>query len=164
MPGQDNPADVASRGCRPRRLSADPTWFHGPSFLLSGPEPEQPTLIEDAAVREELISFENHLRKVTLFQYAVKPRRVTPFMVHFLEDREFWGRGLRILSLVVEATLRLRREPLVGPSGESVYEEVERAVLIEMIGRHQQEHWAPGTSRTETKRGNDETPLTAALP
>ena len=75
VPGTDNPADIASRGCRPRRLTNDRMWFQGPTFLLEGPEPEQPQLIEDAAVREELISFENHLRKVTLFRYAVQTPR-----------------------------------------------------------------------------------------
>ena len=141
VPGTENPADVASRGCRPKKLIDDEMWLKGPAFLLTGNEPEQPILIEDAAVKEELISFENHLRKITLFRYAMRAREVTEFMVDFVTSRDLLGRAVRILSLLLEAGARLRREDRINAAGESIYEELWQAVLVELVRRHQAEHW-----------------------
>ena len=37
VPGEDNPADIASRGCRPRRLVEDRRWFEG-TRTFCGPD------------------------------------------------------------------------------------------------------------------------------
>ena len=141
VPGTENPADVASRGCRPKKLVQDRMWLEGPAFLRSGQEPDQPVLIEDAAVKEELISFENHLRKITLFRYAMRAREVTEFMLDFVEKRDLMGRAVRVLSLLVEAGVRLRREDRINAAGETIYEELWQAIVVALVRRHQEEYW-----------------------
>ena len=69
-----------------------------PDFLRTGQLPPQPTLIEDAAVKEELVSFENHMRKVVLFHYMVTPLTITPYMLEYVAGREKLMRGVRVLS------------------------------------------------------------------
>jgi len=38
VPTDQNPADVASRGCKASRLKGDKTWWEGPDFLKKGSE------------------------------------------------------------------------------------------------------------------------------
>ena len=149
VPGELNPADLASRGCRPRRLAEDPLWLHGPDFLRTGEEPEQPDLVEDNAVKEELISFDNHLRKVVLFRCLIHPMEITPYMEEFVTRRELPGRAVRVLSLVIEATRRLRRLPLETASSATLYQELWEGILNRRVRKHQREAWPEEIARLE---------------
>ena len=149
VPGDQNPADLASRGCRPRRLVSGSRWFQGPEFLLTGEEPPQPTLVEDDAVREELISFDNHIRKVTFFRYLVDPVAVTPFMIAFVESKELLGRAVRILAAVLEAVRRLRRHQPLPLGSRTLYKEVWDAVMAQRVKLHQAEHWPRGLEQLQ---------------
>jgi hypothetical protein len=39
VPGRENPADVASRGCKAKILLKHPLWKHGPEWLTTGNYP-----------------------------------------------------------------------------------------------------------------------------
>ena len=49
VPGNVNPADIASRGPSPAKLNSADLWFEGPPFLLKGDDewPEQPDFVCD---------------------------------------------------------------------------------------------------------------------
>jgi hypothetical protein len=47
LPGAINPADIATRGITSEQLVASETWINGPSFLYSGPWPEQRHVLPD---------------------------------------------------------------------------------------------------------------------
>uniref|UniRef100_A0A336LXL1 CSON007523 protein n=1 Tax=Culicoides sonorensis TaxID=179676 RepID=A0A336LXL1_CULSO len=67
IPGDQNPADLVSRGCSPNELSKSYLWFHGPPFLVNDePYPQEFALKEPTDGFEEarvtkiaLISFKN---------------------------------------------------------------------------------------------------------
>ena len=151
VPGADNPADIASRGARPRALVKNRLWFEGPAFLLTGEKPEQPQLIEDQAVKDELISYENQLRKVTLFCALVPPQPITEFIIQYVQNRSLLQRSVRILSLVIRAVSILRRAPV--ELGQA-FRELWSGVLDALVLDHQAEHWP--TEITALRRG--ETP------
>lgn len=48
IPGDNNPADLVSRGSFPNELAESSLWWHGPSFLLNPQEiwPEKFEMIE----------------------------------------------------------------------------------------------------------------------
>ena len=152
VPGELNPADLASRGCRPRRLAEDPMWLHGPDFLRTGEEPEQPELVEDDAVKEELVSFDNHLKKIVLFRYLLCPMEITPYMVAFVAGRDLPGRAVRILALVIEATRRLRRLPYETESPGTLYQELWHGILALRVQAHQRHAWPEEISLLERRR------------
>ena len=152
VPGEINPADLASRGCRPRRLVEDPMWLSGPEFLRTGEEPEQPDLVEDEAVKEELVSFDNHLRKIVLFRYLICPMEITPFMVAFVAERELPGRAVRVLARVIEATRRLRRLPAEPETPTTLYQELWHGIMVLRVREHQREAWPEEVSLLERGR------------
>jgi hypothetical protein len=53
LPGAINPADIATRGITLEQLVASETWMDRPSFLHSGPWPEQRYVIPEEGTSEE---------------------------------------------------------------------------------------------------------------
>ena len=112
VPGASNPADIASRGAKPSQLMKNRLWYEGPTFLEDDTEPEQPQLIEDWAVKEELISYENQLRKISLFCILTQSMEITGFILEFVKSRDLLRRSVRIISWVVLAVRRMKKRRL----------------------------------------------------
>ena len=159
VPGTLNPADIASRGARPRALVKNRMWFEGPEFLRTGREPDQPELIEDQAVKEELISYENQLRKVTLFCSLVPPQPITEFILQYVQSRSLLQRSVRVICLVLRAVSILRRSPLeLG----QIFQEVWSGVLDALTLDHQSRHWGDEVARL--RRGEEPRALRSLRP
>ena len=55
-PGNSNPADLPSRGCKSSALSSDDTWWKGPPFLRESPDtwPDLPTSLDTSESDKEI--------------------------------------------------------------------------------------------------------------
>ena len=138
VPGELNPADIASRGSRPRALALRPMWFEGPEFLRTGQVPAQPDLVEDQAVKDELISYENQLKKITVFCALLPQPLVTEFIVAYVDGHRLLRRAVRVLSLVLRAVGLMRRRP---ETSAEIFRELWPAIINLLSQRHQHEAW-----------------------
>ena len=138
VPGKENPADIGSRGARPKTLITKRMWYEGPEFLREGTEPEQPELVEDHAVKQELISYENHLKKISLFSFLLPPMKITPFLIRFVKGRDLLQKSIRILTWVIVAVKKMRKEKM---EFSDVFKEIWKGIINTMINEHQEEYW-----------------------
>ena len=147
VPGELNPADIASRGARPKALADNELWFQGPRFLTTGDLPKQPTLTNTTAVTNELVSYEAQLRKLSFFAIGDENGICTQAEIDYIEGRNKLSQSLRILSLVRQAVCRLRRLPREH--------RVQERLMERMIQRHQKEYFK---EELETLMMNRESP------
>ena len=138
VPGKLNPADLASRGAKPSTIANSKLWLNGPPFLVSGELPEQPDLTETVAVRQELVDYEDQLRKVNLFFLAYSLDEASEFELKYVKSRRSLRRGLRVLAIVYKAVHRLTKERFKLRTLEDVSGRVLRTLVI----MHQKQYWA----------------------
>ena len=133
VPGELNPADIASRGSRPRALVNNVLWFQGPDFLLTGDLPKQPTLTNTTAVTNELVSYEAQLKRLSFFAIESDDDIGTPAEMEYIRSHSQLSRSIRVLTLVRRAVCRLRRLPRER--------RVEERLMEKLIHQHQKEHF-----------------------
>ena len=138
VPGRLNPADLASRGAKPSTIANSKIWLQGPPFLVTGEIPEQPELTDTIAVKQELVDYEEQLKKVNLFFLAYSLDEATEFELNYVKSRRSLRRGLRVLSVVYAAVHRLTKKIFRLRSLEEVSERVLRTLVVE----HQKQFWA----------------------
>jgi len=109
VPGEQNPADCASRGLLPCELVNHDLWWNGPEWLTSSPSnwPRQPQLTLDESDTElvntcHLASVETNrpLFPLDRFSFYLKIVRVTAWVMRFLHN-------CRVSSVNTEATQTL---------------------------------------------------------
>ena len=111
--------------------------------------PTQPELIEDHAVKEELISYENQIRKISLFYVLLPPMQITEFLLSYIKERSLLQKSVRVLSWMILATKKMRKEKV--EFGE-IFQEMWKGVMKALISEHQEAFWTSEMELLRAKR------------
>ncbi|VDL67572.1 unnamed protein product [Nippostrongylus brasiliensis] len=93
VPGQMNPADIASRGCTIEQLMADKLWWNGPDFLLKDESTWPKTDLNESCV----LTNESHLISSSS---VPNPPSLQPMME--VERFSSWNRILNTMTYVLK--------------------------------------------------------------
>lgn len=91
VPGEHNPADIASRGAKLAQLQTDSVWFNGPNFLYQGIEnwpqaPPVPDELPDTKLQQTTLTVQSEPDPVMMIKFEKYPRvrRTMAFVGRFL--------------------------------------------------------------------------------
>lgn len=123
--GEQNPADLASRGVSPKKLVTNPLWWNGPQWL-EFPQcdwPKQPSITsplnDESQIEEKIVThvaMAEHLKKGPWFKYPRDSHKVFPFM----QSYSSYTKLKRVTATLIRALFNFRncKNRRVGPLTE----------------------------------------------
>ena len=111
LPGDQNVADIATRGISARELHRERRWWNGPARLAL-PESERPISQPGRTASPPLDAVQDELRSVI----STPVVHTGPSRIIDVERFGTLGGALRAVACVFEAIRRMRRRPLLDPA------------------------------------------------
>lgn len=142
-PGEDNPADLATRGATAYDLKENPIWWNGPNWLMSisslWPEPPQQALNESDELLPEIrivhsITATEELIRGKWFKYP------TSLAVPIFEAYDSYLRTRNVIATVLRAIHNFRNQPEKRQYGRLTPEEKDKARVC-LIQLHQRKYF-----------------------
>ena len=116
-PGEQNPADLLTRGVSASELMNSKQWLHGPQFMTSGLTPSSTVLVTGSDnIREELASV------------MLVPSSVNPEVTFDVERRGSFSKAIRVVAWVYRFLGNLKHDS-VKQSGELTFNELQLGKL-----------------------------------